>query len=369
MRGFLLGLLLACLPLRGWAAAGCDWPAWEGFRRALVSEDGRVIDRSSPRLVTTSEGQAYGLFFALVANDRERFARLLRWTENNLAAGDLNKQLPAWQWGRADDGQWGVLDHNNASDADLWLAYALLEAGRLWQVPAYTRWGQALLWRVAAQTLRQLPGLGLMLMPAGYGFESADGWRLNPSYLPPQLLERFAEVAPIWVELAITGRRLLLEGSPEGLAPDWLQWRRGTGWSADPEQGAKGSYDAIRVYLWIGMLAKGAAGRAELLKHFAPMVRLTAERGLPPERVDAHSGVAEGQGPAGFSAALLPLLAELSPQALAVQRERLAQQPVAAEAYYGQVLSLFGQGWDERRYRFDKKGWLIPGWLDQSCTN
>lgn len=367
MRRLLLGLMLACLPLHGWAAA-CDWPAWESFRRTLVSEDGRIVDRSSPRLVTTSEGQAYGLFFALVANDRESFARLLRWTENNLADGDLDKQLPAWLWGRADDGRWRVLDRNNASDADLWLAYALLEAGRLWEMPVYTRRGQALLWRIAAQTVRKLPGLGLMLMPADYGFENADGWRLNPSYLPPQLLDRFAEIAPIWGELAAAGRRLLVEGSPQGLAADWLQWRRDTGWAPDPEHGAEGDYDAIRVYLWVGMLAKEAPGRAELLERFAPMARLTAERGLPPERIDARNGVAEGQGPSGFSAALLPLLAELSLQALAAQRERLARQPVAAEAYYGQVLSLFGQGWDERRYRFDKKGGLMPGWLTQSCA-
>lgn len=364
----LLCLVLACLPLRGWAA-GCDWPAWESFRQALVSEDGRVIDRSSPRLVTTSEGQAYGLFFALVANDRDSFARLLRWTESNLAAGDLDKHLPAWLWGRADDGRWGVLDRNNASDADLWLAYALLEAGRLWKMPAYTRQGQALLWRTAAQTVRKLPGLGLMLLPADHGFDDAEGWRLNPSYLPPQLLDRFAEIAPIWAELAAGSRRLLVEGAPRGLAADWLQWRRDMGWAPDPEHGTEGDYDAIRVYLWVGMLAKDAPGRAELLSHFAPMARLTAERGLPPERIDAHSGVAKGQGPAGFSAALLPFLAELSPQALAVQRARLARQPAAVEAYYNQVLSLFGQGWDERHYRFDKKGRLLPYWLTQSCAN
>lgn len=364
----LLCLALVCLPLRGWAA-GCDWPAWEGFRQALVSEDGRVIDRSSPRLVTTSEGQAYGLFFALVANDRDSFARLLRWTENNLAAGDLDRHLPAWLWGRADDGRWGMLDRNNASDADLWLAYALLEAGRLWEMSAYSRQGQALLWRSAAQTVRKLPGLGLMLLPGDYGFDDAEGWRLNPSYLPPQLFDRFAEFAPIWAELAAGSRRLLLESAPRGLAPDWLQWLRDTGWAPDPEHGTEGDYDAIRVYLWVGMLAKDSPGRAELLNHFAPMARLTAERGLPPERIDTRSGAAEGQGPAGFSAALLPLLAQLSPPTLAAQRDRLERQPVAAEAYYDQVLSLFGQGWDARRYRFDKVGRLLPYWLTQSCAN
>jgi endoglucanase len=88
------------------------------------------------------------------------FAQLLRWTGNNLAEGDLARHLPAWLWGRNEQQQWQVLDANNASDADLWIAYSLLEAGRLWQQPAYTQLGQRLLWRIAAQTVRKLPGLG-----------------------------------------------------------------------------------------------------------------------------------------------------------------------------------------------------------------
>lgn len=367
MRLLFRALLLAALSLPA-AAADCAWPAWDAFRAALVSADGRVIDPSSPRRISTSEGQAYALFFALVADDRDGFARLLRWTENNLAGGDLRRHLPAWLWGRADDGQWQVLDANNASDADLWLAYSLLEAGRLWQRPDYARLGQDLLWRSAAQTLQPLPGLGLMLLPGDQGFVAEAGWRLNPSYLPPQLLERFAAIAPVWAELAGNARRLLREGSPHGLAPDWLLWRRAQGWAADPEHGREGDYDAIRVYLWVGMLAADAPGRAELQRHFAPMAALTAARGAPPERIDAGDGRAEGQGGAGFSAALLPLLASLDPAAHASQRARLAQQPAAAQAYYDQVLGLFGGGWDAGRFRFAADGRLLPAW-EQRCAD
>jgi endo-1,4-beta-D-glucanase Y len=34
-------------------------------------------------------------------------------------------------------------------DSDLWIAWALLEAGRLWQTPQYTEVGKALLARIA----------------------------------------------------------------------------------------------------------------------------------------------------------------------------------------------------------------------------
>lgn len=346
-----------------WLVAGmaladtCGWPAWEAYRQNLISPDGRVIDGSSEQQVTTSEGQSYALFFSLVANDRQRFQQLLDWTRNNLADGDLERQLPAWQWGRDPQGRWRVLDSNNASDADLWIAYSLLEAGRLWDRPDYERLGEHLLWRSAAQTLRKLPGLGLMLLPGDTGFESSAGWRLNPSYLPPQLLARFATIAPIWAEVARNQQRLLLEGTPQGLAPDWLMWRADQRWSADPA-GPKGSYDAIRVYLWLGMLDANAAGRAELLAHFAPLLHATQERGVP-EQVDTLSGAVNGTGPVGFSAALLPFLAD-QPAVLQAQRERVRQMPPASDAYYNQSLLLFGQGWDEQRYRFDKNGLLQP---------
>lgn len=364
----LLSLLLAWLPASGWAAQ-CRWSDWEGVRAELISADGRMIDRSSPRQISTSEGQSYALFFALVANDRATFAQLLDWTQDNLAGGDLTRHLPAWLWGRADDGAWRVLDANNASDSDLWIAYSLLEAGRLWGRDDYRRLGLDLLWRSAAQTLRVLPGLGLMLLPGDIGFESEAGWRLNPSYLPPQLLARFAAEGGIWAELADNTRQLLLASAPHGLAPDWLLWQRDGRLAADPEHGDEGDYDAIRVYLWLGMLAADAPQRGELLEHFAPMAQLTARRGNPPERIDARSGQASGSGPVGFSAALLPLLAARAPQLLAAQRARLAAEAPATDAYYDRMLALFGAGWDQGHYRFDKEGRLLPAWQTQSCTD
>ena len=350
------------------SAASCDWPAWDSYKKAMMSSDGRIIDRSSEQLITTSEGQSYGLFFALLANDQASFAKILKWTRNNLADGSLEAHLPAWLWGRSKAGKWQVLDSNNATDADLWIAYSLLEAGRLWQVPEYSAMGQNMLWRSAAQSLRKLPKLGLMLLPGDLGFDNPEGWRLNPSYLPPQLLARFSQLSPVWSELAANQQRVLIEGSPKGFAPDWLLWKAGSGWAPDSKDGSAGDYDAIRVYLWVGMLAQDAPRRQVLQQHFAPMVSLTQTLGYPPESVDALSGQYTGKGPAGFSAALLPLLAGSDSPAYAVQTLRLQQDPPAADAYYNQSLVLFGQGFDEQRYRFDKDGQLLPAWID-TCKN
>src|SRR5690606_41062597 len=104
-----------------------------------------VLESSLEKNHSTSEGQSYALFFALVANDRERFERIWRWSREILAGNDPQNMLPAWLWGQGKDGKWQVQDANSASDADLWFVYALLEADRLWQKPAYRADALALL--------------------------------------------------------------------------------------------------------------------------------------------------------------------------------------------------------------------------------
>lgn len=372
MARLLIAGLLALIPAL--AAADCAvWPAWEGFRSRFVNEGGRVTDPSNGQ--TTSEGQSYALFFALAANDRAAFDRLLRWTEDNLAAGDLTARLPAWQWGKKDDGSWGVLDANAAADSDLWIAYALAEAGRLWQEPRYAALAELLAARILKEETAELPGLGRTLLPGPRGFHpQADLWRLNPSYVPLQLMRRLAALYPKseWRKLVPTSVEMIVRGSPRGFAPDWLAYKAGAGFQADPDSGGIGSYNAIRVYLWAGMLAENDPARPVLLKALAPMARATADQGTPPLETRTREGGTQGSGPAGFSAALLPFLAASGAQeALKQQRLRLeAKAPLARnDNYYDQVLTLFGQGWSERRFRFGRDGSLIPNWTCASASS
>ncbi|MDW1913036.1 glycosyl hydrolase family 8, partial [Vibrio sp. 707] len=36
----------------------CEWPQWETFK-SVYMEQGRVVDGSDKRMITTSEGQSY----------------------------------------------------------------------------------------------------------------------------------------------------------------------------------------------------------------------------------------------------------------------------------------------------------------------
>lgn len=349
-------------------ADDCRWPDWERFRDTYISDEGRVVDAAgTPPQRSVSEGQAYALFFALVADDRDSFARLLRWTETELAGGDLTAKLPAWLWARRDDDSWGVLDANAASDADLWIAYALAEAGRLWNQRHY-RVLSALFGRVILRDeVRALPGLGLTLLPGPRGFADDEGGRLNPSYVPLQVLRGLHRAQPDagWAALLPSSRRLLLESAPSGLAPDWTRHDPAQGFVHDEKSeraGYDGSYDAIRVYLWAGMLHADDPDRAALLARYRPMAEATAKSGAPPEYVRSDSGAQRGRGNASFSASLLPLLRALNmDEALAAQRQRVIEADVGAraDAYFSNVLTLFGRGWDQGWFRFAADGRLL----------
>ncbi|MDR5739333.1 MULTISPECIES: cellulose synthase complex periplasmic endoglucanase BcsZ [unclassified Caballeronia] len=350
------------------AAQSCDWPAYRQFIERVVQADGRVIDRSTEAQQTTSEGQSYGMFFALVANDRASFDRMLGWTRANLAGGKFDAgdvRLPAWQWGRKADGSFGVMDANAASDADLWIAYDLLQAGRLWNEPAYTRLGRALAAQVVKEEVVDLPGLGPMLLPGPQGFNAGGVTRLNPSYLPLPLLRGLAHEMPDgpWTKLAQNAARLVKVTSPRGYAPDWAAYRNGQ-FVVDPKNGDIGSYDAIRVYLWAGLAASADPLARPWLDALPGMRQSVAKAGFPPEKVAATTGAASGEGPLSYWGALAPYFKSLNDErSLGLARAHLDALNGSQDAvYYDRVLGLFGGGFIDGRYRFDENGRLVPNW-------
>ena len=348
-----------------------DWSGYRAFVERFVQADGRVIDYSTPAQQTTSEGQSYALFFALVANDRATFDRLLGWTRANLAGNQFdaqNMRLPSWQWGRKADGSYGVLDPNSASDSDLWIAYDLLQAGRLWHEAGYTQLGEALATQIARQEITTLPGVGPMLLPGPQGFTNGGVTRLNPSYLPLPLLRSLARDMPNgpWGKLADSAYKLIKTTAPQGFAPDWAAWQNGQ-FVVDPKNGDTGSYDAIRVYLWAGLASPADPLARPWLAALGGMRERVAQTGFPPEKVSSTTGTASGEGPLSYWGALAPYFKALGDaHGLGLARTRLAALdagvPGREPVYYDRVLGLFGTGFIDGRYRFDEAGRLVPSW-------
>jgi endo-1,4-beta-D-glucanase Y len=403
------GVAQAAAPAATQAAAGananasvCAWADWSAFKRDLLSADGRVIDASTPRQITVSEGQSYALFFALVANDRAAFNKILQWTENNLAQGDLTAHLPAWIWGRTDidekgapvassaaaatsatsaaqssKGTWGVIDSNSASDADLWIAYTLLEAGRLWNERRFTALGTVMARNIVRSETAILPGLGRTVLPGPQGFKlDKDSWRLNPSYVPLQVMRRFALALPEaseWKAMLDSSTKLVNDTAPHGFSPDWVVYRGKDGaknggkggFGPDAPTHAESAYNAIRVYLWAGTLAYDDPLRSATLATFSPLSAYVAAHGFPPERVDTQTGTpGSSEGNGGFSAAVAPYLSALGRPDLAdaqVERSRTLAQKTPP-GYYSSVLMLFGLGYLQGLYHFDAQGRVAPAW-------
>ena len=347
-------------------AADAGWPAWDHFASGYIRDDGRVVDWTD-QARSTSEGQSYALFFALVAGDRRRFERVLEWTRNNLAAGDLKARLPAWHWGKSGpsgEPVWGVVDDNSAADADLWIAYSLLEAGRLWDRKPYRDEAAALLTLIEAQEVRRAGPLTLLL-PGRNGFETDAGIRLNPSYLPPFLLKRLAAARPDgpWQSVLDSHVRLLPQLAPGGRMPDWyLLTARGP--RLDVPSDGRGSYDAIRNYLWAGVGALSMAETPAVLTALKPYLALLRGIGRTPEAWYPDGRAPTGIAPPGFDAALLPFLRACGADDLAaaartrLSRARLGDLLGAPARYYDQVLALFGEAHDQNRFRFGPDGRL-----------
>ncbi len=375
VRAFVCAGLLAAAPFEQGCRAEGRWPLWDSYSQQIIDGQGRVVDHAGGDR-TTSEGQAYALFFALVANDRDRFDKLLNWTEANLAGGDLTLRLPAWSWGKLPDGSWKPLDTNSASDADLWMAYDLTEAGRLWREPRYEKLGAVIAERIATSEVSTVPGLGTTLLPGATGFHPDDAtWVLNPSYLPPPVLLRFAREMPQgpWSSILRSLPSMVAPGN--GFAMDWISSSGGTLRATLPPANSPtqtqpvGGYDAIRVYLWLGLSDRNTPELKPMFDATHGMAAYLAKAVTPPLSVNDSGAILSPDAPVGFSAAVIPYLHALGmtgPEKL--QTNRLAAMHNKDglygrnSDYYDQNLALFATGWLEQRFRFDRDGKLIVNW-------
>jgi endo-1,4-beta-D-glucanase Y len=378
-------LTILCLLLIS-AVTGCrssSWKLWNSYASRFVDSQGRVFDPYGDQH-TTSENQAYAMFFALTANDRAHFDRILAWTEVNLAQGDLKMHLPSRYWAKDMSGNWSVQDPNSASDADVWMAYTLIEAGRLWGAERYTDIGRNMLTQIAHTEVANLPGFGLMLLPGPVGFQRDNTWILNPSYVPVFLFDRLAVVDPTgpWRPIANNVPRLLQQSARHGYAMDWVTYYPGDGFYPAPEQhpgtypgkadSPGGGYDAIRVYLWAGMQPNNDGVREKLVSAIDAMGGYLGNHDAPPAKVNEQGIPSAQTGPVGFSAAILPYLRAFPGRSSlsAQQMIRMSLMKDDSTGLYGknqtlydQNLALFGTGFLDGRFKFGPSGELNVKWM------
>lgn len=245
-------------PFRTLRAEPDAWEAgtWARYKDKFLKPEGRIIDTANGN-ISHSEGQGYGMLLAVLADDKAAFSSLWTWTQKNLMKRPDG--LVSWKW-EADKTP-RITDANNASDGELLIAWALVEAADRWNVPEYRESAQKLVIALD-QVVGARSGFGRVFLPGADGFSAKDredGPVVNLSYWIFPALERLKPVAPTidWDGYRASGYTLLRSTrfGTANLPTDWISIAGG---KAKPAEGfpPRFSYNAVRIPLYLAWAEK-----------------------------------------------------------------------------------------------------------------
>jgi endo-1,4-beta-D-glucanase Y len=329
--------------------------SWDFYKGRFLVDGQHVVSNTYGG--TISEGQSYALLKSLWMNDPQTFRRVWTWTKLHMKRP--NDHLLGWRWG---DGQFGtrlgLMESENAADADQDIAYALLLAGEKWHEPIYTEDGLNIvkdLWRLNVQ---RVAGKYYLVPGTWEGFRQ-EYLSLDPSYMAPYVYRQFArfdaEHAAGWNQLADdtygTLEACTALTKPQ-LPPNWcaVTWQTKPGHHSriifSDRQGAGSrdfSYDAFRVYWRMAMDSKlspspGRERALSYLKNHPFLLNYWQSHHVMPEGFTAN-GKPRGTETSGFAMGpVLVLNHVLPPTAGHVPDGELYHQTLAphyhAEGYW-----------------------------------
>lgn len=257
---------------------------WSIFKNRFITSDGRVIDTGNGG-ISHSEGQGYGMLFAVHAGDRPLFERLWHWTQSNL--GQDTCALHSWKY--VPDAAIKVPENTAATDAELMLGLALTRAADRWNEPTFQQAARNIFADIRLLLTFQTNNMNLLL-PGQNGFVHGDHIVVNPSYylFPAIQAAKTVDDRAQWERLFSDGVALLARTrfGQWQLPADWIAVQNKDG-NLQPADGwpPRFSYDAIRVPLyarWGNVLDQiGSKRFTDYWRHFAPHI---------PAWVDLHTG-------------------------------------------------------------------------------
>lgn len=321
LRIFVLSLALVLAGLNN--AFGSE--DWEQFKTAFIT-NGRVIDKGQNGISHT-EGQGMALLLAVQNDDQNTFSQVWDWTQRNLQVRP--DKLFAWSWSPSA----GVNDMNNASDGDLFIAWALSKAYRQWNEPRYLFAALQVSQSIREKLLRKT-SKGTVLLPGEIGFEKPEGLKINLSYWVYPAITELSKLdpAPEWEDLLITGLHLTQEArfGKWQLPPDWLMLEGDKLTAVDEDQFG---YDAVRIPLY---LIWGGQASSSSIKPFQNFWGSFAGKPLLPAWVNVNTGeMATYNASAGFYSVAAITLAY--PDLNSTQLPSFNP----SQGYYSSMLSLF----------------------------
>jgi endoglucanase len=216
-------MIVALAAVSGLTVSGCGSgsapvhsgsAAADAFLARYVTDDGRVLRHDQGDDIV-SEGQAYGMLIAEIANRPDTVRRIWSWTDAHLRGSDglLMSHM---------SGAGVVQDPHSAADADTLAAYALLrytgrDEGNLHDA------GHHLAAAVLAGESTSVGGSPVLV--AGPWANEMSPPVVNPSYWMPGVFAALARLTgdERWRQTASTAVRLLADLTHNGrlLPPDW----------------------------------------------------------------------------------------------------------------------------------------------------
>lgn len=220
---------------------------WQYYKARFVMQDGRVVDTGNNN-ISHSEGQGYGLLLAVRNNDRHAFDKIWHWSRQNLQV----RKDSLFIWRRRPGVSLHEEDMNNASDGDIIIAWALLEASKKWQDEKYQQEALKILSDIKHTLILSWNGMEILL-PGAVGFKHQHSIDINLSYwiFPAFTIFDIYDNDPVWEKLQNSGIKLLQQArfGRWQLPADWVKLQEDKTTRANKSKHF--GYDAVRIPLYL----------------------------------------------------------------------------------------------------------------------
>lgn len=227
---------------------------WLAFKRRYLGPDGRVVDTGNAG-ISHSEGQSYGMLFAVHFDDRTAFNQMWEWIQRTLRRA--TDSLFAWKY--VPRSGVPVPDQNNATDGDLLIAWALVRAANKWGEAAYADAARRIARDILRACVTDFVGRRILL-PGVRGFSRGNTIIVNPSYFAFGAYRALSRLVPDASWAALEASSLdILRSSALGrwqLPPDWCEISRDATIRPAADWPPRFSWDAVRIPVhlaWAGL--------------------------------------------------------------------------------------------------------------------
>lgn len=229
-----------------------EYNAWKAAHAQNCNNGSWVVKKDAGSVV--SEGIGYGMLLSANRSDRVLFDGLWKYYTDHLDS----KGLMNWATGVCDAA--GNNNANAATDGDLDVAMALIQANVAWPDGGYETLASALTDKIIQYETEECSGRAILRPGDAFGgCSDMSNAKINPSYFAPGYYRVFAQHFPTqaarWNALLDGSYELypLYQARMEGLVPDWSKVD-GSDWYSSVY-----SYDACRTpwrvmvdYAWTG---------------------------------------------------------------------------------------------------------------------